>query len=69
MSMSPGNDNGLEKRQRKLPDPNICIAQGIGFVGLVKCLVDEPVQCPLATDYGAGLFCNNPDIHKLLEHP
>jgi len=66
--MSPGNYNGREERQRKLPDPAICRAQPIGFGGLVKCLVDEPAGCPLATDYGTGCFCKNPDVHEMLEN-
>lgn len=65
--MSLGTDIGMQERQRKLPDPTICRAQTVGFGGLVKCLVVEPAACPFALDYGAGYFCKNPDIHKMLE--
>lgn len=67
--VSPVSDKCNETRQPRLPDPAICRAQSIGFGGLVKCLVDEAVECPFATDYGTGSFCRNPEIHKLLKDP
>lgn len=50
------------QRQRKLPHSAICHTQHVGFDGLLICLVDKPIECPFALNYGLGHFCKNPEM-------
>ncbi|MBI5687249.1 MAG: hypothetical protein HZC54_19420 [Verrucomicrobia bacterium] len=53
--------------ERPLPDPAICRAQRV-LPGLIECLVTKPKphQCPCATFFGNGIFCENPDREAII---
>jgi len=65
--MTLENDKRLgQKPQSKLPDPAVCRPKPIGFGALIRCPVQDPIDCEFATDFGTGFFCNNPTIEGFL---
>ena len=58
---------GKTRRNRVLPDKDICRVKSIGLKKYAECLVDSPVECKYAISFGYTFFCKNPKRKEIIE--